>query len=47
MESLAKVAKGAAPETNVCWSGATRLAKSAESKEPAEKPNKRQPACAG
>ncbi|MDD4092586.1 MAG: glycyl-radical enzyme activating protein [Smithellaceae bacterium] len=47
MENLADVAKSAAPKTNVCWSGSTRLEKSADAKEPPEKPNKRKPVCAG
>ncbi len=47
MENLAGVAKSAAPKTNVCWSGSTRLEKSADAKEPPEKPNKRKPVCAG
>lgn len=47
MENLTKVAKNAAPQTNVCWSGSTRLEKSGASQEPPNKQSKRNPACAG
>jgi pyruvate formate lyase activating enzyme len=43
MENLTKVAKSATPETNVCWSGSTRLEKSGDSKEPPQRQTERHP----